>query len=118
MPIHTLYMQNCCFVEAKGDLDADTYRLMKQILDDATAAKLRNVWIDCAQVTSVSTQVLRMMLQHSSKAEAAHINLLFYQVSPQLQAAFKNSGLDGVLHIVPTIKEAYRFSKQQQSDKH
>lgn len=113
MPLNTLYMQDCCFVEAKGELNADTYRQMMQILDDAIAAKLRNVWVDCEQATAVSTQVLRMMLQHSSKADAAHINLVFYQVSPQLQTAFKNSGLDSVLRIVPTIKEAYHYSRQR-----
>ncbi|MBF9254463.1 STAS domain-containing protein [Pontibacter sp. 172403-2] len=113
MSLNTLYLQDCCFVEAKGELDADTYRQMIQILDKAIAAKLRNVWVDCEQATAVSTQVLRMMLQHSSKADAAHINLVFYQVSPQLQTAFKNSGLDSVLRIVPTIKEAYQYSRQQ-----
>jgi len=112
MPLNTLYLHDCCFVEAKGELSADTYRQMMQILDDAITAKIRNVWIDCEQVTAVSTQVLRMMLQHSSKADAAHINLVFYQISPQLQLAFNNSGLDGVLRIVPTIKEAYQYSRQ------
>ena len=105
-------VQDCHFITISGCLDAEDCRQLKQFIADAKAKHIRNVLVDCERITTVTTEALRIVLSQTTHAEATGINLLFYHVNPKVQEIIDKTGLNSVLHIVPSLKEAYRYTKR------
>lgn len=106
-------VQDCHLVTANGCLDADDCQQLKQIIADARAKQIRHVLVDCERVTAVTTEALRIVLSQTTHAEITGINLLFYHVNPKFQEIIDRTGLNTVLHIVLSLKEAYQYCRQQ-----
>ena len=112
MAVTVQLVQDNYFVTASDCLDGDDCRRLKQTIMDAKARGVRHVLVDCERITSVTTEALRIVLSQTTNAEVAGINLLFYHVQPNMQQIIDKTGLDSVLHIVLTLKEAYQYCKQ------
>ncbi|MFD2999395.1 STAS domain-containing protein [Pontibacter toksunensis] len=105
-------VQDCHFITASGRLDADDCRQLKQIISNATAKQVRHVLVDCERINHVTTEALRIVLSMTTHAEVTGINLLFHHVNTKFQEIIDKTGLDSVLHIVLSLKEAYQYCKQ------
>lgn len=105
-------VQDCHFITASGCLDADDCRQLKQVIADARAKQIRHVLVDCERITAVTTEAWRIVLSQTTHAEVTGINLLFYHVNPKVQEIIDKTGLNSVLHVVLSLKEAYQYCKQ------
>ncbi|WP_347160084.1 STAS domain-containing protein [Pontibacter chitinilyticus] len=113
MTVIVQHIKECCFVLAKGELEGSDCVEVEKAVRETAHMQFKNVWVDCEHLTSITTQALRMVLSQTSKAEATGVNLVLYQVPASLLKKIKESGLDKVLHIVPTITDAYQFCKNR-----
>ena len=112
MSVIVQQVQDCYFITASGRLSAEDCRQLKQVIAEARGNLARHVLVDCERIDSVSTEALRIVLSQTTSAEIAGINLLFYHVNPNFKEIIDKTGLDSVLHIVPSLKEAYQYCKQ------
>ena len=112
MAVIVQQVQECYFITASGSLNAEDCRQLKQVIADARANHARHVLVDCERIDAVTTEALRIVLSQTTSAEIAGINLLFYHVNPNFRVIIDKTGLNSVLHIVPTLKEAYQYCKQ------
>ena len=108
------HMKECCFVLAKGNLEGNDCREVARAVRETASMDIKNVWVDCEHLTSISIQALRMVLAQTSVAEATNVNLILFQVPAPLLKRIKESGLDTVLHIVPTIQDAHHYCRARQ----
>ncbi|MCC9138000.1 STAS domain-containing protein [Pontibacter silvestris] len=105
-------MKNHNLVLAKGHIDTDDCLTLSQVLNNTTLSKCKTVWVDCEQVTSISTDALHLVLNLSDKATSLGIPLLFYQLNPALKDTVKEEGLYQVLNILPTITDANNYHQK------
>lgn len=113
MAIAVQQMKECSLVLMKGNLEASDCALLETVLQIASLSRSRNVWVDCESLASLSTEMLRRILFLSGKAESLGVNLLFYQMTLPVKKAMRESRLDSVLHIVPSITEASLYCKNR-----
>lgn len=111
MAIAVEHMDECTLVLMKGGIKASDCLLLENVLELASLSTHKNMWVDCGHIASVSTQALRIILSLSTKAGAEGVNLVLYQMPPNLRKKMKESRLDTVLHIVPSIADASRLCK-------
>lgn len=112
MAVVVQQVQECFFVTASGCLEGKDCLELKQVIAKARENCIRHVLVDCERITSVTTEALRIVLSQTTHAEANGINLLFYHVNTNLRETIDKTGLNSVLHIVLTLKEAYQYLKQ------
>ncbi|RDV16818.1 anti-sigma factor antagonist [Pontibacter diazotrophicus] len=112
MAVIVQQVQDCHFITAIGCFNGDDCRQLRQVIADAKDQHIRHVLVDCERITSVTTEALRIVLSQTTHAEATGINLLFYHVNTKTQEIIDKTGLDSVLHIVLSLKEAYQYCKQ------
>lgn len=108
MTIAVEHMKECILVLMKGEVKASDCSLLENVLELASVSTHKNVWVDCGHVASVSTQALRIILALSSRARSVGVNLVLCQMAPSMEKVMRESRLDTVLHIVPSIAEASR----------
>ncbi|MCC9135924.1 STAS domain-containing protein [Pontibacter silvestris] len=114
MPIVTQKLAESFIVLVYGDLDTEDTKSMRHAFEQAISENHKNLWVDCSSLATISVEAMRMILSYTSKIEAVHINFILYNVCPVVQEKLENSGLNNILKIVPTIKEAYIYCRNRQ----
>ncbi|WP_189564825.1 STAS domain-containing protein [Pontibacter akesuensis] len=105
-------MGDYSLVVADGHVDAADCQALGKAINQAGLSLHGNVWVDCERVASISTEALRAVLSLSSTADKTGVALVFYQLSPALKEVMRDSRLDSVLHIVPSIAEAGKMCRK------
>ncbi|WP_162052211.1 STAS domain-containing protein [Pontibacter pamirensis] len=93
----------------KGSIEASDCFLLDNVLELTSLSAHKNMWIDFGDVAAVSTQALRIILALSTKAKSSGVNLVLYQMTASMRKTMKESRLDTVLLIVPSIADASRI---------
>lgn len=113
MPIVTQKLSESFIVVVYGNLDTEDTKSMRHAFEQAIKANYKNLWVDCSSLATISVEAMRMILSYSSRIEAVHINFLLYNVCPAVQERLESSGLNNLIKIVPTIKEAYKYCRNR-----
>ncbi|PRY04678.1 anti-anti-sigma factor [Pontibacter ummariensis] len=105
-------LQGNYIIVPRGVLDAAASAELKQAVETAIAQNVKQIWVDCEYLERVSVEALRTILYLSSITQDAGTKMLLYNINPAIEAAIKAAGLDKILHVVPTMKEAYLYGRR------
>jgi anti-anti-sigma factor len=102
-------MKECSLVLLKGHIGEPDCAFLENVLLAASLSINKSMWVDCEHVTSVSSKALRMLLSLSNEATSEGVSLLFFEVTPSVKKAIKESRMEAVLHVVPSIADASQY---------
>ncbi|GGK86775.1 STAS domain-containing protein [Rufibacter glacialis] len=89
-----------------GELDASTCLDVDREIELALQKPIEQLWIDCEELSYISSAGLGVMISHMGTLQERNISLVFYGMSDHVRDVFELLGLHMVMTIVPSKKEA------------
>ncbi|RNI21830.1 STAS domain-containing protein [Rufibacter latericius] len=89
-----------------GELDASTCLEVDNEIERALGKSIEQLWIDCEDLSYISSAGLGVLISHLGTLEERNINLVLYGMSAHVRNVFELLGLHLIMNIVPSKKEA------------
>ncbi|ARS35599.1 hypothetical protein [Pontibacter actiniarum] len=96
------FRNGLCHISLQGVLTAAGLFKLKRIFKLALAEDIREIWINCAELTDVELPVLTNLTLYQHVLEEKNITLLFTSLTPYLHSLLAKHHLDVALSVADT----------------
>ena len=96
---------NYTLLEIEGQVDAVTAQMLDQAIETATFEGNRHLILDCSQLSSISSEGLRVLLNARSQLVLFH-TLTLCNVTSAIASLFRLSGISRYIPVANDLDEA------------
>jgi anti-sigma B factor antagonist len=95
-----------CIVAASGELERDGAASLKDALQTARDSAALSLIVDLTAVTFLDTALLAVLASEAARARHDGGDVVVVTHDPRLERVFEVSGLDGVVRVEHSLREA------------
>src|SRR4051794_37169481 len=107
MELQTYTERDAFVVALDGDLDASSSLLVDDAIRMGAKSQCRQIVVDCRYLKYISSAGLGVFMSHLAELRVRGIELVLFGMNMKVQDIFSMVGLDQLITIVPTKKEAF-----------
>ncbi len=96
-------------MQVQGEVDASSSIELDNAMKEALSAGQSKVMIDCTQLEYISSAGLGVFMSYLEEIRSKDISLVIYGLRPKVAHVFEILGLDQLLEIKDTRKEAEAY---------
>ena len=111
MTINTLKEDPFYIILIDGDLDASSSILLDTTLTEALSKQEKKILVDCSRLNYISSAGLGVFMSYLQDFEVNGVSLALYNVSEKVKNVFTILGLDNLIKILSSKKEAMELMK-------
>jgi anti-sigma B factor antagonist len=90
-------------IKITGSIDATTSVLVDAEISKIFKLSLKNLWIDCGEVQSISSAGAGVFIAHLQDLKKHNINLTLFGLQPKLKMVLAVLGLAQILQLQPAL---------------
>ncbi|MEH0158078.1 STAS domain-containing protein [Limibacter armeniacum] len=107
---------NYYIVSVKGELDASSALMLDTTLQESVDNGKHHIIMDCSELDYISSPGIGVFTSRLDEFKQNNITLVFFGMNENVLTVFKILGLDQLLYIVDSLKDAKKLTDGVQKD--
>ncbi|MCC5945912.1 MAG: STAS domain-containing protein [Bernardetiaceae bacterium] len=99
-------LDNYLILKIQGELDASSSITLDNALERAIQSNTENILVDCAELAYISSPGIGVFTSHLDECMTRDIAIVLFNTIPSVRKVFSILGLDAIIPIVSSEKEA------------